>query len=278
MLVMSGTLLVLFRNFSGNFVTTDIVIFMVMAIAPLGNFLQKKVFDFVVPEVYGVFRNVLAAIFFLIVSAIFEPFSTEAVFSERGIFFIVVTGVFIFGVSKILWFTAIRHLGVPVAVALTNAAPVFTLIFAILFLKEIPTLGQILALPLVICGMLLLNDIFLSRRKKGIAISGEGRGRKLGFPTINLRVSAKIPSGVFAVSFWFRKKKFRGIGHFGARPTFENNEFSAEIHGFDFSHKVPEGMRISFLIGRKIREIQKFENAEVLVTQIKKDIVAAKKE
>ena len=111
----------------------------------------------------------------------------------------------------------------------------------------------------------------------GIKISGDGRGSQMGFPTINLNLLQKVPRGVFAISAFWEGKIFAGIGHFGARPTFQKSEFSAEIHLFDFSEKVPDGSEISFCLLKKIREIKKFENTEKLVEQIQKDQKIAKK-
>ena len=275
-LVGGGAIFLLAKNFSGHFFAADFVIFLAMAIAPVGNFFQKKVLEKISPEVFGAFRSFLAAIFLFLAALFFEDFSANFL-TARGLFLTIFTGFFLFGFSKFLFFVAIKNLGVPIAAAITNAAPVLTLFYAAIFLSEKPTAAQIFAIFPIFLGILFLNDFFSKKTFVGEKISGDGRGTKIGFPTINLKLSKKIPRGVFAVFLFFHGKKFRGVAHFGARPTFLKNEFSAEIHCFDFSKKISDGEKIKFQIVKKIRDIQKFKNAEKLAAQIQKDKITAKK-
>jgi len=107
----------------------------------------------------------------------------------------------------------------------------------------------------------------------GITKKGAGRGKKIGFPTINLDLlSSKYEEGVFAVRGNFSGKKFQGIAHFGPRPTFADKNLSVEIHIFDFAGKVSERTQVKFeTIGEKIRGIQKFDSEQDLKKQIEQD-------
>jgi riboflavin kinase/FMN adenylyltransferase len=121
---------------------------------------------------------------------------------------------------------------------------------------------------------------------RGIKITGDQRGRKLGFPTINIELSlcdmGKIFSrysdgGVFLVHLFVLGEKFSGLLHLGERPTFHSKEFRVEIFVFDFEKMLPNGTAIHFDIQQKIRAVEKFDSPEKLVEQITKDAEEGKK-
>ena len=113
---------------------------------------------------------------------------------------------------------------------------------------------------------------------QGITIKGAGRGKEIGFPTVNVKLSTpEYEEGVFAVRGELNEKKFEGVAHFGPRPTFEDENLSMEIHIFDFEENVIESSQVKFeTIGEKIRPILKFNSSEALKIQIQRDIGSAK--
>ncbi len=113
----------------------------------------------------------------------------------------------------------------------------------------------------------------------GTTITGAGRGKKLGFPTLNIKLSSEeYEEGVFAVRGELNGKSFEGVAHFGSRPTFEDTNLSVEIHIFDFAQNVKEGNEMEFeTVGERIRDVRKFDLQEELQNQIQRDIQKAKK-
>lgn len=104
-------------------------------------------------------------------------------------------------------------------------------------------------------------------------IKGKGRGKYLGFPTANLEVSPlKLlpPAGVYAVWVIIDGKKFKGALNIGKRPTFEEKEFSIEVHIFNFKKNI-YGKTLKIELIKYIREEKKFSSIEILKNQIKKD-------
>ncbi|MDP3043226.1 MAG: riboflavin kinase [bacterium] len=104
-------------------------------------------------------------------------------------------------------------------------------------------------------------------------ITGEGRGRRLGFPTANLdKKDLNIEHGVYSVDVEINSKTYKGLLHFGPKKTF-NEDVSLELYikdfDFDIYHK-----DVKIKIIRKIRDVKKFANAEGLRKQIKKDLTA----
>lgn len=116
----------------------------------------------------------------------------------------------------------------------------------------------------------------------GTVISGKQVGRKIGFPTANIKTSDKhkiIPGyGVFAVKIIVNNKNYKGMLNIGSRPTFNKNadNRSIEVNIFDFSDNIyNHEIRLIFI--DKIRDEQKFSGVEMLVEQLRKDKIKALK-
>ena len=114
----------------------------------------------------------------------------------------------------------------------------------------------------------------------GTVVEGKQLGRKLGFPTANIETSDKnkiIPGyGVYAVKVELNGADYNGMLNIGTRPTFNNNadNRSIEVNIFDFEGDI-YGKEITLAFVGKIRDEQKFDNIEMLVTQLEKDKIEA---
>ena len=111
----------------------------------------------------------------------------------------------------------------------------------------------------------------------GRVIKGKKLGRKIGFPTANIKIFNQIkPSfGVYSVKIIFNKKTYKGIANFGVRPTFGNSRPILEVNLFGKNHNF-YNKNIKVLFIDFIRKEKKFKNSTMLVRQIKKDIKVAK--
>ncbi len=105
---------------------------------------------------------------------------------------------------------------------------------------------------------------------KAQVIRGVGRGKKLGFPTVNLdRTDLDIPHGVYAVNIIVKNKSYAGVMHFGFREVFDE-PVSLEVLIKDFSGDI-YGETVTVQISHKIREVKKFANSQALIEAIKHD-------
>ena len=110
---------------------------------------------------------------------------------------------------------------------------------------------------------------------EGTIVSGYQVGRKIGFPTANLRVdfpNKLIPSiGVYSVYVSVNGQQYKGMLNIGHRPTINNGtDLSIEVHILDFEGDIyNQQVRIEF-IGFLRPEI-KFDSIDELVLQIQKD-------
>jgi len=117
------------------------------------------------------------------------------------------------------------------------------------------------------------NNFIKSFRAEVVA--GRKVGSKIGFPTINLKVSPDamdgLGQGVYVCVVCYDEKKNLGVMHFGPRPTFLDAEFFVEIHLLDFDEDL-YGKKVMVRVYNKLRGIKKFADVEELKKQITKDV------
>jgi len=112
----------------------------------------------------------------------------------------------------------------------------------------------------------------------GKVIKGKKRGRKIGFPTCNLKLSDYvIPKlGVYAVKVKSKNFYKNGIANIGYRPTFNGQNLLLETNIFGINKNLYNKV-ISVNFKKFIRAEKKFRNLKHLKKQIKLDIKEAKK-
>ena len=112
-------------------------------------------------------------------------------------------------------------------------------------------------------------------RFTGSVVPGHGRGKSLTFPTMNLKVMGlSVEPGVYAVKADILGEWHQAVMHAGARPTFNEEDPSIEIHFINFKGEVqPDQVHVEVL-GR-LRAIQRFDSSEALKKQIEQDIIDA---
>ena len=112
----------------------------------------------------------------------------------------------------------------------------------------------------------------------GKIIKGQMKAREINFPTANMEPGNHIlpKKGVYCVEVIHKDKKYLGIANFGQRPTVDGNKLLLETHIFNFDQEI-YGNELTVRFLTFIRSEQKFDNFELLTTQINKDIEAAKK-
>ena len=111
----------------------------------------------------------------------------------------------------------------------------------------------------------------------GKVIKGKKRGRKIGFPTCNLKMgNYVIPRlGVYAVKVNASDFHKNGVANVGFRPTFNGQNLLLETNIFGINKNLYNKV-ISVSFKKFIRPEKKFKNFEYLKKQIKFDIKKAK--
>jgi len=106
----------------------------------------------------------------------------------------------------------------------------------------------------------------------GPVISGDKRGRDLGFPTANIALDPDcgLKHGIYAVRVGIGGLIRDGVASFGTRPTFDNGAPLLEVHAFDFSGDLYGAPLDVALIGW-IRPELKFDSIDALVKRMDDD-------
>ncbi|MCI2429766.1 riboflavin biosynthesis protein RibF [Candidatus Acetothermia bacterium] len=112
----------------------------------------------------------------------------------------------------------------------------------------------------------------------GRVVRGDGRGRKLGYPTANLQIDQEVllpAAGVYAVRVFWRNFQRDGVLYIGSRATFADASPSIEVHLFDTEEDL-YGVELEVALLKHLREDQRFDSLETLRVQIETDIRAVR--
>jgi riboflavin kinase/FMN adenylyltransferase len=106
----------------------------------------------------------------------------------------------------------------------------------------------------------------------GEVIHGDKRGRKLGFPTANLKLDAAcgLRHGIYAVRVAAGERRYSGVASFGRRPMFDTGAVLLEVFLFDFAGDL-YGQNIDVAFIDWIREERMFDSAGALIQQMQDD-------
>jgi riboflavin kinase/FMN adenylyltransferase len=108
----------------------------------------------------------------------------------------------------------------------------------------------------------------------GLVGHGEGRGRHLGVPTVNLTdvPPHKLlpPDGIYAVEVEWRGGRAGGMMHQGPRPTFADGRRVLEANLFEFEGDLyGEWVRVTWV--KRLRDVEHFASVEQLKGQMQRD-------
>jgi riboflavin kinase/FMN adenylyltransferase len=113
----------------------------------------------------------------------------------------------------------------------------------------------------------------------GIPFKDKGFGKKLGFPTVNLKVNSDklIPKGVYISIITQKDKIYPSVTSIGSRLTFNmGGKIVPETYILNFDGIWKKTLTKVILL-KKIRDEKKFKNVQALKVQISKDIAKSSK-
>lgn len=158
LLILIGTCAVLYN---GTFTLNggDILIIIAQLCYPFGNRFSKKALATIAPQTLLFARNAIGGAALLGISAVFETWGVSAVKTSMVtiILLIFINGVFIHGISKLLWFEGLKRLDITKAISIIIATPAFSFAYALFFLKEVPTVYQVIGLFVILAGLFVLT-------------------------------------------------------------------------------------------------------------------------
>lgn len=112
---------------------------------------------------------------------------------------------------------------------------------------------------------------------EGVVIGGQRLGRRLGFPTANIDMSAypAVENGVYRSKVIVRGAEYVAMTNIGVRPSVDGRQRLLETHLFGFRGLL-YGLTLRVELYEKIREERRFESIAELREQIARDAEAIK--
>ena len=114
---------------------------------------------------------------------------------------------------------------------------------------------------------------------RGLVVKGRDRGGKLlGIPTANINLQDELcpKTGIYAVTVEYNQQLYQGVANIGYSPTFDDHQFTVEVHLLNFSENIyGQKIRVNFI--QRIRNEKKFVGIADLKEQIHQDIKTAHK-
>lgn len=185
---------------------------------------------------------------------------------------LVVGDAFVFGKGRQGDVEMVRTVGarygirvVPVRAVRRNGAPISSSrIRQLMVSGELSQAGHLLGRPPTLYG-----DV----------VRGAGRGRTLGIPTANLRLTSQTlpPRGVYAVHLQDlrRPRQWRGVMNLGVRPTFGSGPLVCEVHVLGFSGSLL-GCSMAVSLIARLRAERRFPTPAALIRQVRRDAMRAR--
>ncbi len=109
---------------------------------------------------------------------------------------------------------------------------------------------------------------------RGNVVYGDGRGRNIGVPTVNLDLPVgvmEIKRGVYGTHTIVGDKEYKSVTNVGPRPTFSRSKFAVETNLIGYEGGSLLGKQITVYFRKYLRAIRKFKTAEELVARINLD-------
>jgi riboflavin kinase/FMN adenylyltransferase len=99
----------------------------------------------------------------------------------------------------------------------------------------------------------------------GIVIRGKGKGKTIGFPTINVLLGNPVPSGIYYGRVLAGGREYPAAVYVGAEQKV------LEAHLLDFDGDL-YGQKVEIAVGEKLRDTERFDSEEELIAAIARDV------
>lgn len=110
---------------------------------------------------------------------------------------------------------------------------------------------------------------------EGIVVQGDGRGRRLGYPTANIElldIHKILPAlGVYCVTATIESNRLSGMANIGTRPTFtDSTHLQLEAHFFNYNGYLYDH-KIVLHFHCYVRQERRFESVDMFWSQLRDD-------
>ena len=204
-----------------------------------------------------------------------EPasFVADVVAAGIGARHVVVGHDFAFGRRRAGTVALLSEIGASLGVGVTSieAAGTGTTVHSASRARRLLAAGEVASLPPVL-GRYWEID--------GHVVTGDRRGRTIGFPTANVRTAGILHPARGVYALWAQPggddgRWYPAVANLGRRPTFDKTEDLLEVHIFDYDGDL-YGRRLRAAFADRVRPERRFDGIEALKAQIATDCDAAR--
>lgn len=160
LVILAGASVVLFKGSPAGLAVNlgDLLIVAGTAFYPIGNIFAKRALGMTSPSVILFVRSFLGGLALLALSFAFEKYALSfSGYVARDFFFILINGLLLQLAAKILWYQGLKRIDITKAVSIGIAMPAFSLLYAFLFLKEVPSQTQWIGFFAILAGLLVIT-------------------------------------------------------------------------------------------------------------------------
>jgi riboflavin kinase/FMN adenylyltransferase len=107
----------------------------------------------------------------------------------------------------------------------------------------------------------------------GRVVNGHRRGREIGFPTANISTRTEVlpADGIYATLFSLGERRLLSVSSIGLNPTFGAGPRTVESYIMNFNEDI-YGASVKLAFVKRLRGERKFDSAEALTAQIRRDV------
>lgn len=111
----------------------------------------------------------------------------------------------------------------------------------------------------------------------GKVVTGERRGREIGFPTANIESRTEVlpADGIYATFIEVAGQRWSSASSIGRNPTFGDGPRTVEAFIFDFNREI-YSQEVKLFFVKRLRGEEKFPSVAALIEQMERDVAAAK--
>lgn len=136
----------------------DGLIILATASYPFGNIYAKKALRHADPVTIIVLRSLIGGGVLLLVSILFEKITVDTFDAFRTYWWVLAcNGIIVYCISKLLWYEGLKRIEISHAIGISTAMPAISFLFVAVFLKEVPTIYQVVGLVLTVIGLVILT-------------------------------------------------------------------------------------------------------------------------
>lgn len=136
----------------------DVLIIIGVASYPIGNVFAKTALKLTSSGAVLFIRCFLGGIFLILVSLIFEQYSDSVsfyIYENLGL--LLFNGFVVYFVSKLFWYEGFKRMDISKSIPMAMSYPAFSLVYAYIFLKEVPNLYQLGGFVVIMVGIYVIT-------------------------------------------------------------------------------------------------------------------------